>query len=100
MVVVQFWEFSAEFSLQSSQKRMMLVGGGGVGGSAIQFRGLREKKREECTWEFGGRGGSGEGLEREKREQRDGSKERERGKREKKRPDVMRIKCVRRWTDV
>ena len=37
VVVVQFWEFSAEFSLQSSQKLMMKVWGGGASPRYGQF---------------------------------------------------------------
>ena len=32
VLVVQFWEFNAEFSVQSSQKLTVLLEGGGVGG--------------------------------------------------------------------
>ena len=50
VTVVQFWEFSAEFSLQSSQKMMMLVGGAGMlSSSCVRVVSIEREKRKKET---------------------------------------------------
>ena len=71
--MVQFWEFSAEFSLQSSQKMMMLVGGAGMlSSSCVRVVSIEREKRKKET---------------------EGKREsvREKEEREKNRCDVIRI---------
>ena len=92
VVVVQFWEYSAEFSLQSSKKMMMLVGGEPPPPRHAQVLLCASCSRSEL-FEGRGVGFKGGARERERKgrkRQKEIMREKKREK-EKKRYDVMRI---------